>query len=350
MTKSGIAGVEVCAKHFEAFDAIHGDMLRHFRELVRELGGEPASLMSSAGIEQPDGRPRANYRQFVALLEHSAVALACGDFGMRLAVRQSSIAYAGPLGEGMRNSRTFGEALRFACEHSYAHSLAAWIWLRPSLSGANMVVGHDILLDGLPQKSQAMEYILLVGDLATKELTCGRVRARRVLFRHQPISPIQVYRRHFGCDVRFGRSADAVVYTPDDLDCRIFGPDPEVWQAAASAIEKRFSRRKPPVHADTRGVIAHLLGNEPCTRKRVATALDLHPRTVLRRLAAEGTSFQQVKDDVRRDRLLYYVRETDLAFGAISEKLGFSEQAVMTRSCRKWFGLSPTAMRALSRA
>ena len=208
-----------------AFDTIHGDMLRHFCDLATELGGCPDALFAQARIKpapSPHSGPRVSYRQFVTLLEIAAAQLGCSDFGMRLALRQSGTAFMGPLGDGMRNSRSFGDALRFLCSHSYAHSLAAWIWLRPSLSGESTVVGHDILLEGLPHKAQAMEYILLVGNLSTLALTGGRVRARRVLLRHQPLSPVTDYRRHFGCDVRFGRSADAVIYNKQDLACRNF--------------------------------------------------------------------------------------------------------------------------------
>jgi AraC-like DNA-binding protein len=341
------------ARNQGPFDAIHGDMLRHFQDLVLAMGGDADALFQQVGISSghaPQGRQRASYRQFVSLLELAAAELDCPDFGMQLALRQSKTAFVGPLGDGMRNSRSFGEALRFVCSHSYAHSLAAWIWLRPSLSGESTVVGHDILLEGQPHKAQAMEYILLVGNLATLDLTQGRVRARRVLFRHQPISTVKSYRRQFGCEVRFGRSADAVIYDNHDLACPISEPDAQAWQQAATKLETRFVERKPPLYADVRGVISHLLGAEACDREHVSAALGLHPRTMLRRLADEGTSFQRIKDEVRRDRMLYYLHQTGLDFTAISERLGFAEQAVMTRSCRKWFGASPSALRQASRS
>lgn len=334
------------------FETIHGHMLRQFGALVEHLGGQPELLLQQAGIvgdTAPPDKPRASYRQFVSLLELAAADLDCPDFGMQLALWQAGHAFAGPLGDGMRNSRTFGEALHFVCGHSYAHSLAAWIWLKPSMSGAHTLVGHDILLEGLPQKSQAMEYILLVGNLETLALTEGQVRARRVLFRHQPVSPLKLYRRHFGCEVRFGRSADAVLYNDRDLACPISAPNAQAYRAATDSIETRFGRRKPPLHADIRGIVTHVLGTELCTRERIAAELGLHPRTMVRRLAAEGTSFQRIKDEVRRDRMLYYVRQTDFDFTAISEKLGFAEQAVMTRYCRKWFAMSPTGLRAMLR-
>jgi AraC-like DNA-binding protein len=331
------------------FEVIHGHMLGGFDALVRELGGNGPALLRAAGIGPaafPRGHIGATYRQFVALLELAAARLGCADFGMQLAVRQAGTAFVSLLGDGMRAARNFDEALNFVCGHSYAHSLAAWIWRKPSLSGRSTLVGHDILLDGLPQKSQAMEYMLLVGDLATFDLTGGRVRARRVLFRHQPISPPAHYRRNFGCEVRFGRSADALIYGEHDLSCPIDTPDPQAYRRAGELIAARFARHQPPLHALVRGAIIHTLDTEFCTKDRVADRFGLHPRTMARRLAGEGTSFQAIKDEVRRDRMLYYVQQTDLDFTAISERLGFSEQAVMTRCCHKWFAMSPTALRA----
>nr|WP_251007915.1 helix-turn-helix transcriptional regulator [Sphingobium sp. BHU LFT2] len=87
------------------------------------------------------------------------------------------------------------------------------------------------------------------------------------------------------------------------------------------------------------------LAQGDCASAEVARALNIHHRTLRRRLKEEGTSFQEVKDDVRRDMTLYYLQQTDLDFREISEKLGFAEQAVFSRSCRRWFGDSPTRIR-----
>lgn len=330
------------------FDTIHAHMLRFFPELVEELGGHPDVLLKQTGIERSasDNPPHANYRQFVALLERAAADLVCPDFGMRLAALQAETAIAGPFVEAMRNASTFGNALQFVCSHSYAHSLAAGIWLKRSLSGNHTVIGHDILLDRLPQKAQAMEHILLSGHLLALNLTEGRARARRVLFRHQPLSSLKAYRQYFGCEVRFGRSADAIAYNDADLACALFPPDPRGYRSATALIEARFTQRVPPLQARARGIITHFLGTDLCTKERVAAELGMHARTMHRRLVAAGTSFQQIKDEVRRDRLIYYLGETGIEFGLISEKLGFSEQAVLTRCCRKWFAMSPTRLRS----
>ena len=47
--------------------------------------------------------------------------------------------------------------------------------------------------------------------------------------------------------------------------------------------------------------------------------------------------------------MLYYLQNTSLDFAHISERLGFAEQSVMTRSCNRWFFVSPTRLRVQSR-
>jgi AraC-like DNA-binding protein len=342
----GSAGVD------DVFDVVHARLLRFFPELVGELKGDLGRLLRLAGIH-PDqaaqGPAGTTYRQMVHLIELAAAELRCPDFGMRLATMQSGGGMFGPLGLVMKNSRTFGEALDYVSRHSYAHSLAARVWLKRSGAGNAVFVGHDILLDQLPNRSQAMEQLLLVGHLAAMELTGGQARVRRVHFRHQPVSSPGTYRRYFGCEVRFGQNEDGVVFSELDLACPIVGPDSQVYQAATSFIDASFKRHQPPLHAQARGIIMQYLGTGNCTNSRIAAALKLHPRTLHRRLTAEGTTFQQIKDEVRRDTLLYYLQQTRLDLALISERLGFAEQSVLTRSCNRWFAAPPTRLRSAGR-
>ena len=332
----------------EVFDLVHARILRFFPELVDQLGGDPKLLARRAGIhpdQLAESQSGASYRQLVRLIEVAATELHCPDFGMRLATLQSGGGMFGPLGLVMKNSRTFGDALDYVNKHTYAHSLAARVWVKRLRFMKAVFVGHDILLDRMPNRSQAMEQLLLVGHLAAMEITDGHARVRMVHFRHQPVSSLRTYRRYFGCAVRFGQNEDGVVFSEQDLACLIVDPDSQVYRAATSFIAATFTRHQPPLHAQARGVIMQYLGTSDCSNEQVATALKLHPRTMHRRLTAERTTFQQIKDEVRRDALLYLLQHTDLALALISERLGFAEQSVMTRRCNQWFAASPTRLR-----
>ena len=335
----------------EVFDVVHARILRFFPDLVEQLGGDAQLLMRRAQIDTENltqGRSAATYRQVIHLLELAAAELNCPDFGMRLATLQSGRMF-GPLGLVMKNSRTFGDALDYVGAHTQAHSLAARIWLKRDPATRTAFAGHDILLDGAPNKSQAMEQVLLVGHLAAMEITGGQARVRRVHFRHQPISPLKIYRRYFGCEVLFDQHEDGVVFSDRDLASPIVDPDSRVYDLATSFIDAEFTGRQAPLGALARGVIMQFLGTEDCTNERVAAELNLHARTMHRRLRAEGASFRQIKDEVRRDLMLYYIQGTDLEFTRISERLGFAEQSVMTRACNRWLGASPSLLRSRGR-
>ncbi len=330
------------------FDVVHADILRFFPDLVAELGGDPKALLQHAGIDPSNlsEGTTIGYRLIVNLLEHAAAQLRQPDFGMRLAALQGGGRVFGPMGNVMKNSNTLGDALDYVKAHSYAHSLAARIRVERHSASRNVFVGHEILLDRLPNKCQAIEQLMLLAHLNAIEITGGRARVRKVLFRHQPLSPRNVYRRYFGCDVRFDQREDGVVFSERDLVCPIVDPDMQAYEKATIFIDKKFTRVSPPMQAQVRGVIMQLIGTEYCYNERVAAELNLHPRTLYRRLKAEGKSFQEIKDEVRRDVALYYLHQTDLDLTDIAEKLGYAEHSVFTRSCIRWFSASPSELRS----
>jgi AraC-like DNA-binding protein len=334
----------------EVVEQVHARFLRFFPDIVEGLGGNPSLLMTRVGIDAKRyAAGTATYRQMVHLIELAAVELGCPDFGMRLAKRQSGGGVFGPLGLVMKNSNTFGDALRYVSEHTYAHSLAARVWLQRSSSDKSLFAGHDILLNRMPNKSQAMEQILLAGHLAAMEITGGRARVRRVHFRHQPVASLRIYRRYFGCELRFGQNEDGVVFSEHDLAAAIIGPDSQLYAKATSFIDAKFTRHRPPLDAQVRGIIMQSLGTARCRNERIAAELNLHPKTMQRLLKAQGSSFQTIKDEVRRDLMLYYLTQTTLDFARLSEKLGFTEQSVMTRYCNRWFLMPPTKLRSQGR-
>lgn len=330
------------------FDHVDPRILWSFPDLVAGMGGDPAMLFRQSGLDPDaarDGRVSVSYRQMVDLVARAAELLNCPDFGMRLASLQVRVIQS-PLMGILRHSRTLGEAWQFVTRHSYAHSLAAAIWLKRSPADEIVMLGHDILLEGLADRRQAIEQILLVIHLSCRESTSGMAQARRVDFRHQPLSSAAVYRRYFGCAVRFGQPADMIVYGEDALACPIAVPDPDACSRIIEEIGAAFPQRKPPLHVTVRGLVIHLLGSERCSNDGVANVLSLHPRTLHRRLREESTSFQRIKNEVRRDMLIPYLDQTDLPISEISERLGFAEQSAMTRFCRQSLGQSPTQRRS----
>ena len=76
-----------------------------------------------------------------------------------------------------------------------------------------------------------------------------------------------------------------------------------------------------------------------------AQSLNLTPRTLMRRLDAEGTSFQAIKDGLRRDIAIRDLSRGLKSVEEISQDVGFASAANFHRAFRRWTSATPGAYR-----
>lgn len=75
----------------------------------------------------------------------------------------------------------------------------------------------------------------------------------------------------------------------------------------------------------------------------IAQSLNLTTATLRRRLRAEGSSYQQLKDDIRRDTAIYHLGRGKLNMDQVAESVGFSEPTSFFRAFKRWTGVTPRA-------
>jgi AraC-like DNA-binding protein len=64
-------------------------------------------------------------------------------------------------------------------------------------------------------------------------------------------------------------------------------------------------------------------------------------QTLRRKLKQEKTSFQDIKDQVRRDLAIYHLSQSKLGLDQIAQKVGFTETSTFHRAFKKWTGVTP---------
>jgi len=69
---------------------------------------------------------------------------------------------------------------------------------------------------------------------------------------------------------------------------------------------------------------------------------------LIRHLAAEGTSFQRIKDNLRRDIAIRDLAAGDKSIEAIAQDVGFASTANFHRAFKQWTSMTPGAYRTAS--
>jgi AraC-like DNA-binding protein len=92
-------------------------------------------------------------------------------------------------------------------------------------------------------------------------------------------------------------------------------------------------------------LLTRSLGSSPVDVAAIARLLQTHPRTLQRRLAAEGTTFDTLLDAVRRAAAHRLITETDVPLSQVTAMVGLAEQSALSRAVRRWFGVTPRDLR-----
>ncbi|MGP3690940.1 AraC family transcriptional regulator [Streptomyces sp. IBSNAI002] len=326
--------------------------LRGFAPLVQELGGDVDMLLNRFGIprqvlESDDGLVSITAHD--RMLDAAAQQLACRDLGLRLAERQD-LTVLGPLAVAIESSSTVAEALDCASRFMFVHSPALSVAVGPDPRGRRGVVALTYRKDLRESlySPQAMELglglfhrvaALLLGGLS------GLSGLRSVELPHAPVSPVRRYLDFFGSDVRFGAPTGALCVERRVLDERFAGADEAIRRIAVEHLSRDYREPGESAATKVRLALAETLGTATPSVANAARLLAAHPRTLQRRLAEEGTSFEAILNDVRREAAHRWITCTNLPFGQVAALAGFTEQSSLTHAVRRWYGVTPRELR-----
>lgn len=222
----------------------------------------------------------------------------------------------------------------------------AWTFLRPSLHGAS---GGPVRMryddEEVPED--------LRGFLTERDLACTVTIVAAIApgpLRLRVETGLDAARRAGlavavpGADV-VAAAHHAVVLDPDLLRRRLPYGDPAATAAQEHACEQVAERR-----ARHSGVVAQvrsalLRGPGWPSLEDVAAERHVDPRTLRRRLTAEGTTFRDLSDEVRSGLAQELLARTDTSIVEIARRLGYADPATFTRAFRRWTDTTPAAYR-----
>lgn len=155
------------------------------------------------------------------------------------------------------------------------------------------------------------------------------------------------YRHIFHCPLQFGASRTELRFNSRFLSAPVIRDRAEMKQFLSTSPADLLAR--PDADNTFAGKIRKLIGRDftqPTPDfEWIASELHVSPQTLRRRLKQENTSFQEIKDLLRRDLAIYYLGKQERAINDIAYLVGFTEPSTFHRAFKKWTGMTPGAWR-----
>ncbi|QSP94691.1 AraC family transcriptional regulator [Marinobacter salinisoli] len=324
--------------------------LRGFDQLVRERGGDPLPLLGKYRIPPMELRDDSSfilYRHLSALLEDTAHALNYPEFGLKLAEYQG-MDILGPVSVIARSSATVGAAINSIARYLHLHSPALALSKLVEGNGSGQRVRFAFLIDDDDAggyRPQAYE-LSLSNSMQAMKLLCGECfDPISVHFKHPRAGSEQAYREVFRCTPQFNDSWCGFCLNPDVFDIPLASADHQTWQLAEQYLASQQAPFAETLSEDVARLINTLLPTGKCSSETIASHLNMHKRTLQRRLSEEGVTYEQLLNRERKKLTRQYLTEPNLKLGQIAGLVGYSEQSAFNRACKDWFGATPRAVR-----
>src|SRR5574341_611265 len=177
--------------------------------------------------------------------------------------------------------------------------------------------------------------------------TGGLVNPKRIELRGR-VRNREMYERHFGCPAKFEARHNTLVFAKADLDRPFLTHNPDLWAIVAPQLDAELLEAlgSPGTAEQVKGILKRLLAGRRPGIEDVARELRMSPRTLQRKLAEDGATFQQLMQEARRALARHYLVNSSLELNETAYLLGYEDAHSFFRAFHDWEGSPPGEWRA----
>lgn len=190
---------------------------------------------------------------------------------------------------------------------------------------------------------------MLIGVARTADYLVGEALGQVQLWLDYPEPDYYERYRKALPQLRFDMPEVRMMLPEADLDRPLGMADPVASRQAIEQCERELARLGDALELipEVRAMLEDQLQSPP-SLDTVASHLFMSPRSLKRKLQAQGSSYQQLLDELRFTAAKKLLANHQLNQQQVGERLGYSEPASFTRAFRKWAGTTPSAWRKQS--
>ena len=241
----------------------------------------------------------------------------------------------------MRTAPTLKDAILDLCtnQRRYVRGAVAYLVIQNDIAFWGYAVHHT----GLKAIEQIGDGAMAVAFNMMRELV-GMV-PDEILLSHRAPGNTVPYRRFFGATPRFDAEQYALAFPASLLNRPVRSADRELRRILEKSVAAYWAVEQPTMtHTVTRMLRARVIFPD-ISLKAVASEMSMQPRTLNRRLQAEGKSFRELVNEARFEVARQLLAGTRMDVTNIALALGYADPSGFTHAFQRWSGIAPSEWR-----
>jgi AraC-like DNA-binding protein len=326
-----------------ATNALHAIAIKAFRDRLASLGIDPLEVLETASRGRGATASAQSPPTAHEILE-TAVAMS-GDTTLAIKIGNGlDLAGYGTYGFALMSCSDMGAALELFLRYGQTF-LQSCSWQR-SVSKDGIILRLQQNTGTSYQKMLVTELVFSQLHLASKLLVAKPAVGVKVHFSYPKPAHFGVYEQTWPFPMEFDQE-HTQFFIPDQwLRQRVRTGDPTTNVLFSQQCEELVNgmTEVDETAAIVRRLLIHSAGNF-LSISEVAGQLHVTERTLRRRLAAEGTDFRTIFDDIKNTLAQNYLRKTSLSVVEIADLLNYAEATNFHRAFQRWNSTTPADYR-----
>ncbi len=314
--------------------------------VLAEYDVDPETFLAEFGLdvayfEEPENTlPMAT---LAAIAGRGAERTGSESFGLRVG-RRATLSVFGAIGFLMKSAPTVGHAISLLNRYFELQSRGAAV--RAESDGTFVTLSYAMFDHSIGHVAQVDSAALAVGVNLLRELTMPDWAPQAVQFAFARPQEIAPWRRFFRVTPRFDADRSAIVFPARLLERAVPTADPLLYRLMEDRAHELLSRTREGFADYVRRQLQQRATTTEYSAARTAEALGMHVRTLNRALAAEGTTYLHLRDEIRFGDACRLLRDTRMRVGEIAVTLGYADASSFTRAFQRWSGVGPSRWRS----
>lgn len=313
---------------------------------ARLLGADPraAALLDDLQLSPDDLvlDQRIPCRVAFAVLERAVALLNDPLLGLRAGAYVDEGTF-GVLERAASKAKDLGAAIDVMSRHLRVINEAAEVWR--TVHGS---LAHFRYAPLIPHPPAAND-LAIASSLSFMRRHCAqRIELREVWVMHPRPAYADAYAQLLNAPARFSMPANALVFDASALTVPMRTASPSLaaaFERHATGLSRGLVQRGTLAHRVRERLVAQL-ADGAIDMGSVARSLRQSTPTLRRKLQAEGASFSDILEDVRKEAAQRYLLQSPITVTEVARLLGFSHVRAFTRAFQRWTGKTPSEFRS----